>query len=133
MTGIEDKVKVDAIIEQLNKSSMDASDIDKLIAVISRRKKEFFIGPDFGSSLFSAPTAGETVGPSSLDILMYGTYDIDRDVFAEWHICTYELSNKEYCGHRNIVSEYDPRNPPRCPGKDGDKAHPFTPNTNKKR
>lgn len=61
------------------------------------------------------------------DSMLYGDVDVTRDIDNNWHVC----SDPE-CGTRNIISEFDFRDPPIC--QNIEYPHLFKPSqiTNKK-
>jgi hypothetical protein len=51
------------------------------------------------------------------DVTLFGNYDIGRDVFEPWHKCAYVFDDDKRCNYVNVISEFDPENPPVCPNK----------------
>jgi hypothetical protein len=114
MINHEEKDESELLIKRLNESCMSPEDIKKLTQLVNEHKKkknEAIIMKGFAST--------------STDAIMGGSYDVGRDVFEPWHRCTYRI-DKKCCGYVNVLSEFDPDNPPLCQNKKA-KEHPFTP------
>jgi hypothetical protein len=70
-------------------------------------------------------------GPNIADVTLFGNIDVGRDLFEPWHKCAYVFDDDKRCNYVNVISEFDPENPPECQNKkkiDGKIIkHSFTP------
>jgi hypothetical protein len=119
-----DKAEAEQLIKKLNESCMKKNDTEKLIAIIKEWENAKIVSLPLGQNFAPSGASGTPTG--SADAIALGSYDIGRDIFHHWHKCAYYIEEeKKCCGYRNIISEYDPENPPKCQ-KEGAR-HRFTP------
>jgi hypothetical protein len=100
------------LIKGINESGLSDEDKMKLIDIVKK------------STTLNKYIQG--VGPVSSDVLQFGDYEIGRDVFEAWHQCKYLSKDHTRCNYHNVISEFDPENPPYCQNQKIEE-HKFTP------